>query len=348
MALPRQIQKHADELAQLEKLMKEAAQPVVDKKDDGTPPEPVEEKATDDKPGDEQVANQAPDNVVTLEQPEPKASDNQQAPAEKEQTTDATSENWEQKYKHLQGKYNAEVPRLHSEVKELRGMIQQLQAQPAQPAPIEQPPAKQEPEKFVTDQDVDAFGEDLIDLQRRVAREVATDFKAELEKLREQNQQLQQRMSSVQELSFEERLTREIPDFQALNQDQRWIDWLNEFDPLLRGPRRNMAQSAYMDGDLAGVKAYVEQFKAATGQVEQQPQQSRPTAKHQAELERQVQPPRAATPPSSRSQKKVYSMAEADKAYATMASLLSKGKHEEASAIEAEISAAYAEGRVSG
>ena len=58
--------------------------------------------------------------------------------------SDIPEEKWEHKYRRLQGKYDAEVPRLHQQVKELQAALQQMQHQIAQ-APPPPPPAPNPP-----------------------------------------------------------------------------------------------------------------------------------------------------------------------------------------------------------
>jgi hypothetical protein len=161
-------------------------------------------------------------------------------------------------------------------------------------------------------------------------------MKAENEKLREQ---LTMTGSQVSEASFEQRLYRLVPDFQAVNADDRWIGWLNEVDPLLRAPRKSVAQEAFNRGDAEAVAHYIGMFKASVAPAEQ------PSDKA-AELEKQIQPKRsAATAPVSQ-QAKTYTDSQIQKMFLTQVELSSRGQREEALKLEAEIDAAYREGRV--
>lgn len=335
MSLPKQVQQH---LKDLEAYEQQLAQP--------QPEQPSDENGS------------PPDNVVTLEQADPQEAatspegsgdqgDSAPEPSQaSEQDDTVPEEKWEHKYRRLQGKYDAEVPRLHSEIKELRALIEQLQA----PKPEEKPeekPARVEP--LVTEQDVDAFGDDLIDLQRRVTREVlASEFNKELDKIRKENEVLKSQLTQVQGNTFETRLRQAVPDFDQINQDQRWVEWLNEVDPMLRAPRRTAAQAAWNNGDVEAVKAYVDLFKQSIGaDQEKSPQTQR---KRQAELKRQVQPSKATSTATSAQagQQKTYSAQEADGIFRQVQRLITEGRHEEAAALENEISAAYVEGRVRG
>jgi hypothetical protein len=196
----------------------------------------------------------------------------------------------------------------------------------------------------VTDADVEAFGQDLIEVQRKVAREVAAEFRGELDAMRAENEKLREQLTStgtqVSEASFEQRLYRMVPDFEAVNADPKWIAWLNEVDPLLRAPRSSVAQQAFNRGDAEGVAHYVAMFKQTIAPVEQK-------ADKTEELERQLQPNRGATSAPPTSQKgKVYTNADIEKMFRKAADLGTKGQTDAAKKLEAEIDAAFMEGRV--
>ncbi len=318
MALPKQVAQQLKEIEEIEKqLQAPAAEPPVD---------PEESGQTTDESVDEVVAEKPKLVEVTPTQPE----------AEK-----VSEETWEHKYHRLQGKYDAEVPRLHAQVKELAGYVEQLRNK-AEQAPVAPTPTKAE--RLVTDADIDEYGEAMVDLQRRVARE---EIRADLEAIKAENERLKQMLlqtgSQMGEVSFEQRLHRLVPDFDQINNDPQWVAWLDTVDPILRAPRRAIAQDAFSKGDAEAVAHYVDIFRGETGEPQNQPERS---AKR-AELERQVQPTRtsAAKTPSSKVGK-TYSRSDVEKMFTKVALLGSQQKHEEAKKLEAEIDAAFKEGRV--
>lgn len=322
MALPKQVEQQLKEIEALEKQLAGDPEPSPDPVSDPEPspdPAPAElEQQRDPQPVEK------PSEPVTSEVPE---------------------ETWQQKYRTLKGMYDAEVPRLHAQVKELQHYVAQLrdQMQSTQQYAAQQPTDSRK-NSLVTDSDVEAFGADLIEVQRKVAREVAMEVKAEVDALRNENnelrRQIQQTGSQVGEVSFEQRLSQLVPDWGRLNNDPSWIAWLDETDPILRGPRRNAAQAAYNAGDANAVAYYVQLFmdSTATPVVDQR----------QKELERQVQPSRTATSQNPVTQKgKVYTTKDVEKMFLKVKDLNIAHKYDEASKLEAEIDAAYMEGRVS-
>ena len=317
MALPRQVEAQLRELEALEKQLAEGNNPA--------PADPNPQPA--EPPQDPQPQPAEPKPV------EPTPTPTEPVVAE---------EKWEQKYKTLKGMYDAEVPRLHADLRDLKAQVDSLR-KASETKPVE--PAKPAaPTKLVTDADVEAFGQDLIEVQRKVAREVAAEFRGELDAMRAENEKLREQLTStgtqVSEASFEQRLYRMVPDFEAVNADPKWIAWLNEVDPLLRAPRSSVAQQAFNRGDAEGVAHYVAMFKQTIAPVEQK-------ADKTEELERQLQPNRGATSAPPTSQKgKVYTNADIEKMFRKAADLGTKGQTDAAKKLEAEIDAAFMEGRV--
>lgn len=322
MALPRQVEAQLKELEALEKQLAEGQNP-----ESVEPTEPVEPQPTE--PAEPKT--QTPESTEPVETT-PKPAD-----------PEPQDEKWAQKYRTLKGMYDAEVPRLHAQLKEFKAEMESLRKAQETKTVESAKPAKQE--KLVTDEDVQAFGADLIEVQRKVAREVAMEFRADLDAMRAENDELRKQLvhtdSQVSEASFEQRLHRMVPDFSELNLDPKWVDWLNEVDPLLRAPRKMIAQEAFNKGDAEAVAHYVGLFRQTLGTAEPL------KAKAKTELERQIQPSRSAASAQNASPKgRVYTNADIQTMFTKAATFGAQGKVEEARKLEAEIDAAYMDGRV--
>jgi hypothetical protein len=309
MALPRQVERQAREVEEIERNMAAPAEAQAENTDNQEASEPQATEVTQEVKPDQTQAQKPTD--------------------------------WEQKYKVIAGKYDAEVPRLHTQVRELSVKLQEAldQMKSLQEAPKETPKAA----PLVSDSDVETFGQDLIDLQRRVAREVAAEFETKLSAMEARNAQLEAMLkdtgNQVGTMTFEQRLNRALPDFEALNADPQWIGWLDEVDPLIRAPRRVVAQDAFDRGDVEAIVNVVKLFREqkAPNKVDNR----------RAELERQVAPNRtSSTSTPSNQNGKVYTNAQVEAIYTKVRQLSIQGKFEEAQKLDAEISAAYVEGRV--
>lgn len=319
MALPRQVEKQLREVEELEKRMQAQGEEPASDTAEAEPKESAEPKAEAEQP-------------VVKETP-------------KEQAAPEPKDDFQQKYNTLRGKYDAEVPRLHAQVKELTVQVQGLQQQlQAKEEAVEQ--AEQKVASLVTDADREAFGEDLLDVQRRVAMEVASKYESRLEQqakvIAELKQEIGQTRGQVGEMSFEQRLNSQIDGFSKLNHDPKWVEWLNEYDPIIRGPRRIAAQAAYDREDVDAITDYVKMFRDSTAPKAEEPKP------RQTELEKQVTPTRSAqnSVQSTDSGKRVYSSKEMSRLWDKVRNLNMKQRYDEANKLEADITAAYVEGRV--
>jgi hypothetical protein len=258
--------------------------------------------------------------------------------------TDVEEETFKQKYKTLTGKYDAEVPRLHQQVREMTEATKRLQEELK--ALNVEPTKPKEKVSLVTDADRAEFGEELLDVQRRVAREVSQDYEGRLEQqdavIQKLEEKLQQTGNQVGEVGFSQRLNQAVPDFPQIDNDERWVSWLNEHDPMLRGPRRVQAQQAFDAGDVEAIAHYVNLWKETLAA----PTAAKP---NQAELEKQVAPNRSANSVRTQSttqNSKIYSPKDADRAWNKVRTLNTRGQYAEAEKLEADLSVAYIEGRV--
>ena len=323
MALPKQVQKQLEEVEELEKAILAQNNP---------------EEAQDAAP--EELHTKEADASETEPSPKPEKA----KPADTS-PTDVEDETFKQKYGTLLGKYEAEVPRLHQQVREMTEVTKSLQAEIA--ALKVEPTKPKEKVSLVTDEDRAEFGEELLDVQRRIAKEVSQEYEERFEQqesvIKELQDQLAKTGSQIGEVGFSQRLAQLVPDFAAVDQDERWMKWLSEHDPMLRGPRRSQAQAAFDAGDAEAVAHYVKLWKETLAE----PTESEKPAV-QAELEKQVAPTRSANSvkqPTNQNSK-IYSTREMDAAWNKLSLMMRRGKHEEAAKLEAELSAAYIEGRV--
>ena len=318
MSLPRAVQQQVEEADALVAQMN-GTQPV--NPDTGEPivnPEP-------------QPANEPEPQNISPE-PEPK-------PAVSEET-------WEQKYHTLKGKFDAEVPRLYAQVRELNTQVTQLtadlavaKAQPAQPVPASTP-------SLITEQDKEAFGADLIDLIERAteaklagSRQLEAQLTAEIAELKGKLGNVTERQVVSDKDRYESALTTAVPDWQALNVDQGFLNWLAEVDPVYGVPRQYALNNAYEALDAGRTATIFNQYKKSV--TPPAPSTNRPN------LNSQVAPTRSRTSPAPSNanlDKRVYTQQDIDAFYAEWR----RGMIDEAEAvqIEKDIHAATVEGRI--
>lgn len=267
------------------------------------------------------------------------------------------TEDWENKYRSLQGKYDSEVPLMRSQLQNYERMNAQLSGQLAnlsdqvrlmqeRPAPVATPVVQD-----VTDTDVSQFGPELIDLIRRVSgsqiasqiANVRSDVDSAIAPVRGTVQAVASDQRVLRRQSYDDGLTASVPDWREINRRQDWLTWLGQFDPMLGTTRQAAVSAAYDAYDVPRTVAFLKQYLA-----EQAPgTQIDP----QEELRRQASPrstpgnvanPPATTPAS----KRVWTQNEIAEAYTRQIQGRSRLAPDAWAELEAEITQAVAEGRV--
>jgi hypothetical protein len=261
----------------------------------------------------------------------------------------AKTEDWEAKYRSLQGMFNSQMPKLQSENKELRSHLETMQRQIEE---LKQPKTTQAEDRLVSDKDEEQFGADLIDVARRIAKDelrtAATQYRKDLAdrdaKIANLEAMLGRTGGAVATMSFEQQLERAIPDFHELNRNPQWIAWLDGVDPYTSEPRRMFAENVYNAGDVDKLSQIVAYYKAST-QPQQQDQQRQ---QRQTELQKQVAPSRTATASVAPQGDRYYTEAEASRLWDKVKVLYVNGQNDEGRRIENELSLAEAQGRIRG
>jgi hypothetical protein len=207
----------------------------------------------------------------------------------------------------------------------------------------------------VTEKDTETFGADLMDVVRRQAEDIAADALAELNdkvsKLVAENEQLKQTMNGVsttQALTSQEvyfgKLAAVVPDWQTVNTDQGFLEWLGEIDEISGEPRQAHLNRAFESLDVDRTAKLFNAYKRTVT-----PPSAQPPAQKRSEVQRQVAPGKSKTPPGpvpSDANSKIWRAAEIDEFYKALATGQYRNTPQEAARIEAEIDAAAASGRI--
>lgn len=266
-------------------------------------------------------------------------------------------ENFEQKFRSLQGKYDAEMPVLRGQVSTYERINQNLSAQVAQLAEqvsnlSRQPaPAAVPATAAVTDKDVEQYGSELIELIKRVsgadAQAVASHLKGEINSLANAVSRdvvsVKQNLQQTDRVLYEQRLDAAVPNWRAINVDQGWLTWLNEYDAILGSVRQAALTDAYNKFDDVRTIAFLNAYLALT---RSQPAATTP----RDELARQVAPRTASSnapaPQDNSNTGRIWTQQEIGTFYREL--LQGKYKHSvpEADRIKKEIDEAVASGRV--
>lgn len=216
------------------------------------------------------------------------------------------ADTWEQRYRSLEGKYNAEVPTLNANVRSLQQQLANMQTvvttmevnrantPPPPPAPVQTQPVAVDPK------DAEVYGEDLVAAARRWARdEVAGEFST----LRQQIASLQgttnEALQETRQESVKSHLDVHFPNWQTVNQSNDFILWLKNTDPFSGVERHRQMIDAYRAGDgnrvLNFFQAFDREHTAITPAPGIQPTQTAPAA-GRVPLENLAAPGRSRTP----------------------------------------------------
>lgn len=293
----------------------------------------------------EALANPEPAAPEPAPTPEPAP-----APAPAEPAPAPAPENWEQKYKTLQGMFRAELnqqvaaqlQQSRQRETELLTAVQQLQQEMRQVR--EKPQATTAPDP----KDVEAFGIELVEMVNRQAsaqiaaavRDALKDIDARLGSLEQQHLATAKTAAMSAEQVFYSELSAQVPDWKAINADPGFLAWLGEADPVY-GEQRQAAldrasQSLNPDRAAAVFRAYKDTLPKPAAAPASRPQ-----------VESQVAPGRSgASSAPAETTPRFVTQAEVVKFYDDMRRGVYRGRDQEAAAIEAGINKAIAEGRV--
>ena len=332
MSIPKQVQKQSEEVQELYKQINgetEEAQANAE----ATPAEAVNNVA--EPTTSDSVEEQAPQS-----EPQEQAESGDQEPKQ---------DDWQQKYRSLQGMYNADVPRLNAENRDLSSRVSQLEGLLS----TMQEPAQQTPavaEKLITDDDVKEYG-DSIAVMRKAARE---EVAQEIAQLRQQVGQLQGVLPQVQQVQAQQKKTgeqtfwstiaSEVPNWSDINNDPDFQSWLLAIDPLTGISRQTYLEDAQKNLDASRVVNFFrtwegESGKTNTAQVDRTAQQS--------QLQKQVAPGRSRNNGVKASgQNRTYTPNDIQEFYADVRKGKYKGRDDERGRIERDIFAAQQEGRI--
>jgi hypothetical protein len=247
----------------------------------------------------------------------------------------------------MYGSLQTQNRELHDQLRNLQNEVRNLQVARVEPGKAERP-------ALVTPKDVEAFGEDLIDVVRRAARE---EFAPEREQYKEYiaalEKKLTEQVGAVQEGQqrgesdkFFDRLTQAIPNWEELQATQECQEWLGTRPPGNRNTWNDILRDAAARHDA---QAAVEIFRAfdASRPRAQPPVQAAPVKPQTSnELQRQVTPSKSKASAPSTAQPRIYTASDYEAESMKVIKLRKTNRHDDAQALENELNAALQEGRI--
>jgi hypothetical protein len=257
---------------------------------------------------------------------------------------DPPSENWEHRYRSMEGRFRQQMDinaNLGNQIQQLSSTITQLQA----------PRERSFAQPLITEEERKAYGDDLLDVVSRKAMEAVN---PQIQRLRNENQDLRRRVQSNEARDIYSVLDEEIPDWKDVNVHPDFLQWLNLPDIYSGTVRAGMLKAAFEAGDAPRVLAFFRGFLSESPQHRGQTPQATPAAqapKREAarDLREFAAPGKARPAPGpapSAAEQPVYTTRDIDRFYDRVRQGAYAGRNEVKDAEEAKIFAAVREGRV--
>tara|TARA_R110000772_G_scaffold51809_5_gene118877 strand:+ start:3703 stop:4782 length:1080 start_codon:yes stop_codon:yes gene_type:complete len=278
--LPRQVRDQISEAANIEAAIKASQE--VDPADDEDEVDVAPEATTTDVEEEEEVveATGAGDTTITADAevvditPEPPVED----------------EGLEHKYKTLQGMYNSEKRKnseMSGRIDGLEKVLSQMQtlrdnAADGQPKTVQE----QAVAAAVSPEEVEEYGADFIDVMKRAALEAVS---GEMQNMRDENTRLKEIIGGVgqkQEQTAQERFYSEldgmVSNWQTINQDPSFLDWLGEVDAYAGEPRQKLLRKAFDRSDAVRVARFFKGYTDENAAVQKATSTTAPAPAQQA------------------------------------------------------------------
>jgi hypothetical protein len=261
-------------------------------------------------------------------------------------------EQWEHRYRSMKGRYDATQGIMAQMQEQMSLMANELTR--TQSLLQQQPVTPQQVQSLVTEDDRKNYGDDLIDLTRRIAKDTV---EPELTSVKEENKRLQQRIVQQAQRGVIETLDDQLPDWREINNSPRFKQWLSLPDIYSGVVRKKMLDAAYQAASAPRVLAFFKGFitdEVATGNIEPPAaaQQSTPAPRQAAVVLEQIAAPGRARPasggntPAPANDQPIFTRPQVAKFYSDVRAGVYSGRDAEKNAYEQAIFLAQREGRI--
>jgi hypothetical protein len=186
------------------------------------------------------------------------------------------ADSWRVRYVRMQGQWNA----AQKTIGEMQEQMAQLgnELVHAQQAPRSTPQTQAPTQPWLTQQDVDNYGAELIDVTQRAALHAIQPKLAEVE---QQNAELQRRLAVEARRRLDQAVEVAVPNYRDIDRNPRWHRWLLGVDVLSGRVRQQLLNEAIAQASAPRVISFFKGFLAeeeATGHIEPASAVQQPTA----------------------------------------------------------------------
>jgi hypothetical protein len=292
-----------------------------------------------------------PPQVTESAQTPPAPAEPSPQPADGDESPDA----WKRRFLRMQGSYNASqktIGEMQEQMTQLGNELLHLQRMPPQSRQQSSPPPLPEAPTYLTQEDVQNYGNDLIDVTQRAALHAIAPHLMSLE---QQNAELQARLAKEARRNLDQQVEMSVPNYREIDRDPRWHRWLLGIDVLSGRVRQQLLNEAISAAQAPRVISFFRGFlneEAATGHNEPGPTSRQPAAPREAALDlSSIAAPGRARPATGGDaslppDKPIYTRAQIAQLYSLHRKQAYVGREAEWSRQEADIIAAGREGRI--
>jgi hypothetical protein len=118
---------------------------------------------------------------------------------------------------------------------------------------------------YLTQQDVDDYGRDLLDVSQRAALNAVSPYlqqtEGRLQQLQRDNADLRARHAREQRYRLDQQVASLVPDYQQVDADPRWHQWLLGTDLMSGRVRQALLNEAIRNGNAAQVKSIFDGYR---------------------------------------------------------------------------------------
>lgn len=246
MVLPKALQDQEAEADQMyDALYNQEGKP------EEAPPDTVEEPV--------EAAEQEPTEPVEEVPEEEVAPVAEEDPAQDDTNWKALAEEFQHKYEVLQGKYNAEVPRLHQDIGALRAQVDAIAAGRKD---VGATAAADDAEDIQVSKLEEEYGEEFVaDINKMITGALGPI----LDPLKNQVSSVASVTAASAQDKYFGNLDALVPDWKTIKDQPGFGDYLNQADPFTGMPRLRLAQAAEASLDPHRVAAFYNAYKADAG-----------------------------------------------------------------------------------
>lgn len=257
---------------------------------------------------------------------------------------------WEGRFKGLQRRYDRDVQNLrgeldnaYSSIDELKGEINGIKEN------IQATPEPQVPVLDLTEEEKEQYGEGWLNVMQKVAGQSNTELAKQIVDLQQTIAELKVGQKKIHEevvvnseKEFFTELSRQVPDWKQVNQDEGFHEFLAEMVPYTGEERQFYLQKAREEFNVDAAVAIFNEYKSTV---------SKGTSTHQPDEQKvpeelvELKTTPTGTAPVEKTER-VFTTAEVDQFYKDRRTGKYKGKEDEARNIELEILAAGSRGNI--